>query len=68
MSNEHTEISDATRQAESEESQTRHVANRPVTPEEDAAMDEPEVNEDVRTHYREMVELGAQEVGEGRIP
>jgi len=68
MSNDHTEISDATRQAEAEESQAPHVADRPATPEEDAAPDEAEVDEDVRAHYREMVELGAQEGGEGRIP
>ena len=26
------------------------------------------VDEEVRTHYREMTELGANEAGEGRIP
>ena len=68
MSNEHTHVSDATRRAEARASHARHVADRPATPEEDATLEDREVDEDVRDHYQEMVELGTQEVGEGRIP
>ena len=67
MSNEHTEVSDATRRAEAE-SVSSPTCRRPTGAEEDVAIEEEEVDDDVRAHYREMVELGAQEVGEGRIP
>ncbi|HLM97403.1 MAG TPA: hypothetical protein VK283_13885 [Acidimicrobiales bacterium] len=68
MSNEHTVVSDATRLAEAREAQARHDPDRPVTPEEDEAIEDREVDDDVRAHFEEMVELGAREVGEGRIP
>jgi hypothetical protein len=68
MSNEHTEVTEATRRAEAEEARVRHGADRPATSTEDDAIDEHDVGEDVRTHYREMTDLGAHEVGEGRIP
>ncbi len=68
MSNERTEVSDATRQAEAEEAEASHVTGRPVTPEEEESIEDEKVDSDVRAHYREMVELGAKDVGEGRIP
>jgi hypothetical protein len=66
MASEHTQVSDATRQAESEEAQARHGGG-PETSEEEATPAR-EVDQEVRASYREMVELGAEEAGEGRIP
>ena len=43
------------------------LTDRP-RPEEDEAIEDEEVDDEVRAHYQEMVELGASEVGEGRIP
>ncbi len=68
MSDERTRVSDATRQAEAEESDAAHRADRSATPEESAAVEGREVDPDMRAHYREMTELGADEAGEGRIP
>lgn len=68
MSDEHTEVSSATRQAEAEEAKAPHHADRPPTPEEEDAVDGREVDPEVAEHYREMTELGAADVGEGRIP
>jgi hypothetical protein len=70
MTSERTKVSDATRQAEAEEAQAPHV-DRTVTSEEnskEAAIEDREVDEDVRAHYQEMAEMGAEERGEGRIP
>ncbi len=68
MSDERTGVSEATRQAEAEEAEASHEAGRPPTPEEAAEVDGREVDPDVRAHYREMTELGAEDQGEGRIP
>jgi hypothetical protein len=68
MSDERTRVTDATRQAEAEESDAPHSADRPAPAEESAEVEGREVDPDVRAHYREMTELGAEEVGEGRIP
>jgi hypothetical protein len=68
MSDERSDVTDATRQAEAEEARAPHVADRPGTPEEEALAGDEGVDDDVRTHYREMTELGANDPGEGRIP
>ncbi len=68
MGDERTEVSEATRKAESEESEARHVADRPPTPEEEESAEGHEVDPEVRAHYQEMTELGADDPGEGRIP
>jgi hypothetical protein len=68
MSDEHTEVSDATRNAEADEAQMGPVAGPPATPEEEEAVDDHPVDPEVRAHYREMTELGAEDRGEGRIP
>jgi hypothetical protein len=69
LNEERTDLSDATRKAEAEESRAPHVAYPADTPEEDdVAVEERDVDPDVRDHYREMAELGAENVGEGRIP
>jgi hypothetical protein len=62
------EVSEATREAEDREARTPHLADRPVTSEEEEVLDEEAVDEDVREHYREMTARGAQAKGEGRIP
>jgi hypothetical protein len=68
VSDEHTPVSDATREAEAEEARADHVADRPATPEEEKEVEGAQVDPDVRAHYQEMAELGADDVGEGRIP
>ena len=68
MNDEPDQVSDATREAEADEARVRHVAGRGPTPEEEEAADDHEVDPEVRAHYQEMTELGANEVGEGRIP
>jgi hypothetical protein len=66
--NECSQVTDATREAEAEEARSAHVADRPATPEEEQAVKDRKVDDDVREHYQEMTELGADDVGEGRIP
>jgi hypothetical protein len=68
MSQERSEVTDATRQAEAEEARVRHGADRPASPEEEEPVEDRAVDDEVREHYREMTEIGAQEVGEGRVP
>jgi len=68
MSHERSEVTDATRRAEAEEARARHVADRPAGPEEEASLVEHDVDDEVRAHYREMTDIGAHEVGEGRVP
>jgi hypothetical protein len=65
---EHDEVSEATRRAEAQEAQAPHEADRPPTAEEEQAIKDLEVDPDVRAHFQEMTEIGADEVGEGRIP
>jgi hypothetical protein len=68
VSDEHTPVSDATKQAEAQEAEAGHVADRAPTPEEEQEVEGAQVDPDVRAHYQEMAELGADDVGEGRIP
>ncbi len=64
----HTNVSEATRQAEEQEAQRGHGADRPATPDEEAALDAESVDQDVRDHYEDMAARGVAEKGEGRIP
>jgi hypothetical protein len=68
MSNEHSQVTNATRQAEAEEARAPHVADSPASAEEEELAGDGIVDDEVRAHYREMTELGANEPGEGRIP
>ena len=67
MKDERGTVTDATRAAEAEEAQADHGAGRPADDRTANEADEHPVEDGVRQHYREMTELGAQEVGEGRI-
>ncbi|HUZ20650.1 MAG TPA: hypothetical protein VMU75_08785 [Acidimicrobiales bacterium] len=69
------DVTDATRQAEREEARARHVADREPTREESELADdgEQELRDrgavgTVAQHYEEMIERGANERGEGRVP
>ncbi|HTT86068.1 MAG TPA: hypothetical protein VMF60_01765 [Acidimicrobiales bacterium] len=68
MARDHTEVSDATRQAEREASAAAPEPDRAPTSEEEAVADDLSVDPDVREHYEEMAELGADTEGEGRVP
>ena len=64
-----TSPSDATRRAEGKDARATHGADpAAVHEDDDIEVEQREVDPDVRAHYREMVELGADNVGEGRIP
>jgi hypothetical protein len=68
MTDEHTDVSDATRQAEREEAAATHSPDRPPTPEEEAdAAEHSVVDPEVREHYEEMIERGAEVKGEGEV-
>jgi hypothetical protein len=68
-----TEPDEATEQAERDDAQQAHRADRPGSPEEDQAADEATAGlskddrERVREHEREMAERGAEQQGEGKI-
>jgi hypothetical protein len=64
----HTEVSEATRQAEAQEARSAHNADRPASPDEGTALNEESVDQDVREHYEDMAARGVAEKGEGRIP
>jgi len=67
--NEPAHLCDATRKAEAQEARAPHVAYTADTPEEDdVEVEERQVDPDVRDHFQEMAERGAENVGEGRIP
>ena len=68
MARDHTDVSDATREAEREEGASHHDPDRPPTPEEEAMADDLSVDPDVAEHYEEMAQLGAEAEGEGRMP
>ena len=61
------DVSEATRQAEAHEAQQAHRADRPATSDEEKAVDDESVDEEVREHYEEMAERGVEQKGEGRI-
>ena len=68
-----TEPDDGTREAERSDAGRSYKADRPPTPEEDAAADrereetDADDREKVAEHYEEMTELGAHVKGEGEI-
>ena len=68
MDEDRSEVTEATREAEAEEARAAHVPDRAPTPEEEEAAEDLKVDPDVRAHYEEMTEIGANDVGEGRIP
>ena len=61
-------VSEATRSAEGEEAHSAHDADRPASPEEESAVDDERVDEEVREHYEDMLARGTKQKGEGRIP
>jgi len=64
---ERTRPSSSTREAEREDAQVPAGADRPPTAEEEAAAPT-ELTDEQRAHEREMLERGASQQGEGRIP
>jgi hypothetical protein len=69
VSDERTRPSAETRAEEAREARQGAGAGRPPTAEEEAAADEhEEVPAEVGEHYEEMLERGARQKGEGRIP
>lgn len=56
-----------TREAEHADAQAKHESDRAPTPEEEAVAAR-EVEPDVAEHEEEMLERGANQQGEGRIP
>ena len=56
-----------TREAERGEAQVEHESDRAPTPEEEAAAPQA-VERDVAEHEEEMLQRGANQQGEGRLP
>ena len=56
-----------TREAEHADAQAKHESDRAPTPEEEAVAAQ-EVEPDVAEHEEEMLERGANQQGEGRLP
>jgi hypothetical protein len=61
------EVRGATEVEEMLESAASHTADRPPTPEEDAAAEGNTLDPEVAEHEREMDKLGAEVKGEGQI-
>jgi hypothetical protein len=61
------EVSAATRTAESEDAEARHVADRPATGDEADLAEQEKLEDGVAEHYRDMTDRGVNEPGEGRI-
>ena len=64
-----TRPNDATRQAEGKEASADHRADRPPTDDEERRAEEvsAEVGPETGEHFSEMIEIGAENQGEGRI-
>jgi hypothetical protein len=60
-------VDDATKAEEAGEARATHTADRPPTPDEEAAAEENELDPDVAAHEREMGRIGADVKGEGEI-
>jgi hypothetical protein len=58
---------DATRAEEAREAGAPHAADRPPTPEEEAAADGNTLDPEVSEHEQEMDKIGAEVKGEGQI-
>ena len=65
---EHTQPNDRTKAAEREEARTPPHADREPTEEEEKLAERAEPDPDVAEHYEEMLERGANQKGEGRLP
>ena len=61
------DVQDATKAEEAREAGAPHTADRPPTPEEEAAAEGITLDPDVSEHEREMGKIGAQVKGEGQI-
>jgi hypothetical protein len=57
-----------TRETERREAERSSVADRAPTPDEEAAAESHELDEEVIAHERDMAERGAKQRGEGRVP
>jgi hypothetical protein len=61
-------ISDETVEADERDARSDHRADRPPTPEEEAAAErDPELTDEQATAYEEAIERGAHVRGEGQI-
>ena len=67
MAQDHTRPDAATTGTEEDEAQAEHSADRPPTPEEEAAAEKNEPDPEVAEHYREAIETGAEVQGEGEV-
>ena len=68
MSKSPTRLTQKTRDAERNEANAEHAADRAPTPEEDERADKLEPDAEVAEHEREMAARGAHQRGEGRLP
>ena len=68
MSHEPTRPSPETRAAERDEAETKAHADRSATPEEERLAETHDLDPDTVEHEGEMLERGAHQKGEGRIP
>jgi hypothetical protein len=66
--NDATRPSAATRKAEQAEAHAEHHSDRAATPEEEAAAESHELDPDIAEREEEMLERGANQKGEGRLP
>jgi hypothetical protein len=57
-----------TREAERTQAQAKHESDRAPTPQEEEAVAEHQVDPEVARHEEEMLKLGANQQGEGRLP
>jgi hypothetical protein len=68
MTQQPTRPSDETRAAERDDAQRRAGADREPTNDEEALADALEPDSDAAEHEREMMERGAKQQGEGKLP
>jgi hypothetical protein len=57
-----------TREAERTQAQAKHESDRAPTPQEEETAEAHVVDPDVARHEEEMLKLGANQQGEGRLP
>jgi hypothetical protein len=68
MTDQPTRPSSETREAERAEAAKTAAADREPTPDEEKFADSLEVDPDVAAHEKEMMERGANQQGEGKLP
>jgi hypothetical protein len=61
------DVTESTRRAERNDAAALHDPDRLPTPDEEAAAETEPLEEGVAEHYKEMIEHGAAEEGEGRV-